>query len=84
MTDGPTGIPSETVGILSKPFVKGEGKTIINFISERLILLNVMAIAVGDILIAAWPEVGVLAMLAVASAAIMSGVIAFRGHVGSL
>lgn len=38
----------------------------------------------GVILAAAWPDAGVLTMLAAASAGMLSGVIAFRGHVGSL
>ena len=33
---------------------------------------------------AAWPDAGVLTMLAATSAGMLSGVIAFRGHVGSL
>ena len=64
--------------------VKGEGKTIITLVPERLILLYVMAMAGGVILAAAWPDAGVLKMLAAASAGMLSGVIAFRGHVGSL
>ena len=60
--------------------VKGEGKTIINLVPERRILLYVMAMAVGVILAAAWPDAGVLTMLAPASAGMLSGVIAFRGH----
>ena len=39
-----------------------------------------MAIAGGVILAAAWPDAGVLTMLAAASAGMLSGVIAFRGH----
>ena len=39
-----------------------------------------MAMAVGVILAAAWPDAGVLKMLAAASAGMLSGVIAFRGH----
>ena len=64
--------------------VKGEGKTIITLVPERRILLYVMAMAGGVILAAAWPDAGVLTMLAAASAGMLSGVIAFRGHVGSL
>ena len=60
--------------------VKGEGKTIITLVPERLILLYVMAMAGGVILAAAWPDAGVLTMLAAASAGMLSGVIAFRGH----
>ena len=60
--------------------VKGEGKTIITFVAERRILLYVMAIAGGVILAAAWPDAGVLTMLAAVSAGMLSGVIAFRGH----
>ena len=62
--------------------VKGEGKTIITLVPERRILLYVMAMAGGVILAAAWPDAGVLTMLAAASAGMLSGVIAFRGHVG--
>ena len=40
--------------------VKGEGKTIITLVPERLILLYVMAMAGGVILAAAWPDAGVL------------------------
>ena len=64
--------------------VKGEGKTIITLVPERRILLYVLAMAGGVILAAAWPDAGVLTMLAAASAGMLSGVIAFRGHVGSL
>ena len=64
--------------------VKGEGKTIITLLLERRILLYVMVMAGGVILAAAWPDAGVLTMLAAASAGMLSGVIAFRGHVGSL
>ncbi len=64
--------------------VKGEGKTIITLVPERQILLYVLAMAGGVILAAAWPDTGVLTMLAAASAGMLSGVIAFRGHVGSL
>ena len=39
-----------------------------------------MAMAVGVILAAAWPDAGVLKMLAAASAGMLSVVIAFRGH----
>ena len=39
-----------------------------------------MAMAVGVILAAAWPDAGVLKMLAAASAGMLSRVIAFRGH----
>ena len=39
-----------------------------------------MAMAVGVILAAAWPDAGFLTMLAAASAGMPSGVIAFRGH----
>ena len=39
-----------------------------------------MAMAVGVILAATWPDAGVLKMLAAASAGMLSGVIAFRGH----
>ena len=39
-----------------------------------------MAMAVGVILAAAWPDAGVLKMLAAASAGMLSGVIAFCGH----
>ena len=60
--------------------VKGEGKTIINLVPERRILLDVMAMAGGVILAAAWPDAGVLTMLAAVSAGMLSGVIAFRGH----
>ena len=60
--------------------VKGEGKTIINPIPERRILLYVMAMPGGVILAAAWPDAGFLTMLAAASAGMPSGVIAFRGH----
>ena len=60
--------------------VKGEGKTIITLVPERRILLYVMAMAGGVILAAAWPDAGVLTMLAAASAGMLSGVIAFRGH----
>ena len=60
--------------------VKGEGKTIINLVPERRILLYVMAMAGGVILAAAWPDAGVLTMLAPASAGMLSGVIAFRGQ----
>ena len=60
--------------------VKGEGKTIITLVPERLILLYVMAMAGGVILAAAWPDAGVLTMLAAASASMPSGVIASRGH----
>ena len=60
--------------------VKGEGKTIITLVPERLILLYVMAMAGGVILAAAWPDAGVLTTLAAASAGMLSGVIAFRGH----
>jgi len=75
VTDGPTGISSETGGILSKALVKGEGKTIITLVPERLILLYVMAMAGGVILGAAWPDAGVLTMLAAASAGMLSGAI---------
>ena len=60
--------------------VKGEGKTIITLLLERRILLYVMVMAGGVILAAAWPDAGVLTMLAAASAGMLSGVIAFRGH----
>ena len=60
--------------------VKGEGKTIINLVPERRILLYVMDMAGGVILAAVWPNAGVLTMLAAASAGMLSGVIAFRGH----
>lgn len=40
-----------------------------------------MAMAGGVILAAAWPDAGVLTMLAAASAGMLSGVIACRGHV---
>ena len=60
--------------------VKGERKTIINLVPERRILLYVMAMAGGVILAAAWPDAGVLTMLAVASAGMLSGMIAFRGQ----
>ena len=73
---------SETGGILSKPFVKGEGKTIINLVPERRILLYVIAMAGGVILAAAWPDAGVVTMLAAASADMLSGVIAFRCQCG--
>ena len=39
-----------------------------------------MAMAGGVILAAAWPDAGVLTMLAAVSAGMLSGVIAFRGH----
>ena len=39
-----------------------------------------MAMAGGVILAAAWPDAGVLTMLVAASAGMLSGVIAFRGH----
>ena len=39
-----------------------------------------MAMAGGGILAAAWPDAGVLTMLAAASAGMPSGVTAFRGH----
>ena len=39
-----------------------------------------MAMAGGVILAAAWPDAGVLTTLAAASAGMLSGVIAFRGH----
>ena len=39
-----------------------------------------MAMAGGVILAAAWPDAGVLTMLAAASAGMLSRVIAFRGH----
>jgi hypothetical protein len=55
--------------------VKGEGKTIIPLVPERLILLYVMAMAGGVILAAAWPDAGVLTMLAAASAGMLSGAI---------
>ena len=64
--------------------VKGEGKTIITLVPERRILLYVLAMAGGVILDAAWPDADVLTMLAAASAGMLSGAIAFRGHVGSL
>ena len=64
--------------------VKGEGKTIITLVPERRILLYVMAIASGVILAAAWPDAGVLTMLAAASAGMLSRVIACCCHVGSL
>ena len=60
--------------------VKGEGNTIINLVPERRILLYIMAMAGGVVLTAAWPDAGVLRMLAAALAGILSGVIAFRGH----
>ena len=60
--------------------VKGEGKTIINLVPERRILLHVMDMAGGVILAAAWPNAGVLTMLAAASADMLSGVIASRGY----
>ncbi len=60
--------------------VKGEGKTIINLVPERRILLYFMAMPGGVILAAAWPDAGVLTMLAAASAGMLSRVIAFRGH----
>ena len=65
----------EIGGILSKPLVKGEWKTKINLIPERRILLYVMAMAGGVILAAAWPDAGVLTMLAAASAGMLSGAI---------
>ena len=40
-----------------------------------------MAMAGGVILAAAWPDAGVLTMLAAASAGMLSGAIAFRGGV---
>ena len=58
----------ESGGILSKPLVKGEGKTIITLVPERRILLYVMAMAVGVILAAAWPDASVLTMLAATAA----------------
>ena len=64
--------------------VKGEGKTIITLVPERRILLYVMAMAGGVILAAAWPDAGVLTMLAAASAGMLSGVIAFRGYTAYL
>ena len=60
--------------------VKGEGKTIINLVPERRILLYVIAMAGGVILAAARLDAGVLIMLAPASAGMLSGVIAFRGQ----
>ena len=45
-------------------------------VPERRILLYVMAMAGGVILAAAWPDAGVLTMLAAASAGMLSGVIA--------
>ena len=59
--------------------VKGEGKTIINLVPERRILLFVMALPGRVTLAAAWPDAGVLTMLAAASAGMLSGVIAFCG-----
>ena len=56
---------SETGGILSKPLVKGEGKTIINLVPELRILLYVMAMAGGVILM------GVLSLLLPVSAAMV-------------
>jgi hypothetical protein len=55
--------------------VKGEGKTIITLVPERRILLYVLAMAGGVILAAAWPDAGVLTMLAAASAGMLSGAI---------
>ena len=46
----------------------------------RRILRYVMAMAGSITLAAAWPDVGVLTMFAAASAGMLSGVIALRGH----
>jgi hypothetical protein len=60
--------PKQTLG-------QRRGKTIINLVSERRILLYVMAMAGGVILAAAWSDAGVLTMLAAASAGMLSGAI---------